>query len=459
MNRWSSTDEFQSFIDDGGIVEADDEMSDEYRTEVFKFIELHANSELMGGLTERDWIPRSPGLRRKMGVLAKTQDEIGHAHLLYMVAVDLGVKTRRQMLEDLFAGRSRFHNVFHYAAITWGDQVAIAYLVDAAALISQQAVFKNCSYGPYRRILRRIIAEEGFHMRHGEEMLLTIAEGTQIQHDLFQEALDRWWLPALQLFGPDSKPDDELMRFRIKSEPNEVLRDRWVQKYAPLLTGYGFAIPDPDLRHDPDDRALGDRPDRLVAPQGNPRQRRTRLRPPHRERRPALVRHGVGARRPRRGRPGGGMTVATDLVEAVRAAVATVDDPELPGISIVELGLLERLSADADGAVSIGLIPTFSGCPALSLIGDLVRDAASTVDGVRSVDVTFLSAPAWSVERISERARGQLASGLTVAVERDGRALCPRCGSETIERSMFGPTRCRAVHRCPGCGEAIEVMR
>jgi ring-1,2-phenylacetyl-CoA epoxidase subunit PaaA len=252
MNRWASTEEFQAFIDDGGIVEADDEMSDEYRTEVFKFIELHANSELMGGLTERDWIPRSPGLRRKMGVLAKTQDEIGHAHLLYMVAADLGVKTRRQMLEDLFAGRSRFHNVFHYAAVTWGDQVAIAYLVDAAALISQQAVFKNCSYGPYRRILRRIIAEEGFHMRHGEEMLLTIAEGTTIQHDLFQEALDRWWLPALQLFGPDSKPDDELMRFRIKSEPNEVLRDRWVQKYAPLLTGYGFTIPDPELRHDPD---------------------------------------------------------------------------------------------------------------------------------------------------------------------------------------------------------------
>ena len=113
MNSWTSTDDFQSFIDEGGIVESDDAMTDEYRAEVFKFIELHANSELMGGLTERDWIPRSPGLRRKMGVLAKTQDEIGHAHLLYMVASDLGVKTRRQMLEDLFAGRSRFHNVFH----------------------------------------------------------------------------------------------------------------------------------------------------------------------------------------------------------------------------------------------------------------------------------------------------------------------------------------------------------
>lgn len=249
---WDSLDELDEFLEAGGITEPCDDLPAPYRNAVFRFIELHANSELMGGLTERTWIPRAPGLRRKMAVLAKTQDEIGHAHLLYMVAADLGVKTREEMLEDLFAGRSRFHNVFHYPAVTWADQVAIAYLVDAAALISQQAVLKVCSYGPYRRILRRIVAEEGFHMRHGEEMLLRFAEGTAEQHNLFQEALERWWLPALQLFGPDSAPDDELIRWRIKSERNEVLRDRWVQKYAPLLTGYGFTIPDPDLRHDPD---------------------------------------------------------------------------------------------------------------------------------------------------------------------------------------------------------------
>ena len=99
------------------------------------------------------------------------------------------------------------------------------------------------------------------------------------------------------------------------------------------------------------------------------------------------------------------MNVVVDLADAVRAAVAAVDDPELPGVSIVELGLLEQLSVDADGAVSIGLIPTFSGCPALSLIKERVRLAAAAVEGVRTVDVTFLSAPAWSVDRISERAR------------------------------------------------------
>ena len=133
---WSDLDDFQAFIDRGGMVEPGDDMPTEYRDEVFRFIEFHANSELMGGLTERDWIPHAPGLRLKQIFLAKTQDEIGHAHLLYMVAADMGVKTRTEMLEQLFDGRSRFHNVFHYQAVTWADQVAIAFLVDAAAFAS-----------------------------------------------------------------------------------------------------------------------------------------------------------------------------------------------------------------------------------------------------------------------------------------------------------------------------------
>jgi len=248
VRSWQDLEEFEAFLDDGGMVEPGDAMPDEYRSEVFRFIEFHANSELMGGLTERDWIPKAPGLRLKQIFLAKTQDEIGHAHLLYMVAADMGVKSRTEMLEDLFEGRSRFHNVFHYQAVTWADQIAIAYLVDAAALASQRSVFAGCTYGPYKRVLKRIVAEEGFHMRHGEEMLLRLTEGTDIQRSMFQEALNRWWWPAVQLFGPDSDPNDPLLRWKIKSKRNEELRHTYVQTYVPLLQGYGFEIPDADLR-------------------------------------------------------------------------------------------------------------------------------------------------------------------------------------------------------------------
>lgn len=250
MRTWNSEDDFDRFIESEGIVEPADVMPDRYREEVFRFIEMHANSELFGGLCEHYWVSRAPGLHRKLAFLAKTQDEIGHAHLLYMVAADLGMKTRQEMLDDLFEGRSKFHNVFHYKTQTWADQIVIAFLVDAAALTTQQAVFKNCSYGPYRRILRRIVSEEGFHMRHGEEMLLTLADGTDIQRRMFQEALDRWWEAVMHFFGPPTKDGDLLIRWRIKSETNEALRDKYLQKFVPMLHDYGFTVPDQSLHKD-----------------------------------------------------------------------------------------------------------------------------------------------------------------------------------------------------------------
>ena len=247
MRVWETMEDFDEFIVNGGTVEPGDDMPSAYRQEVFRFIEMHANSELFGGLCERYWVSRAPGVHRKLAFLAKTQDEIGHAHLLYMVAADLAVKSRAQMIDDLMAGRSKFHNVFHYKTHTWADQIVIAYLVDAAALTTQQAVLKQCSYGPYRRILRRIVSEEGFHMRHGEEMLLTLADGTVTQQNMFQAALDRWWEPVMHFFGPPTKDGDLLIRWRVKSDTNEALRDRFVQKFVPMLQEYGFVVPDPAL--------------------------------------------------------------------------------------------------------------------------------------------------------------------------------------------------------------------
>lgn len=81
--------------------------------------------------------------------------------------------------------------------------------------------------------------------------MLRIADGTEVQRTMFQQSLDDWWWPSLQLFGPDSKPGDVLLRWHIKSERNEVLRARWVQKFVPLLMSYGFSVPDPGLTHDP----------------------------------------------------------------------------------------------------------------------------------------------------------------------------------------------------------------
>src|SRR5215475_2352092 len=104
----SREQEFLEYVQSGGAVEVDDWMPDEYRSKLIKFIEMHANSELMGVLPEREWILRAPTLRRKLALTAKVQDEVGHAQLLYRVAEDLG-KSREAMMQDLLAGRTKFH--------------------------------------------------------------------------------------------------------------------------------------------------------------------------------------------------------------------------------------------------------------------------------------------------------------------------------------------------------------
>ena len=186
--------EFIEYVQSGGQVETADWMPDDYRAKLIKFIEMHGNSELMGVLPEREWILRAPTLQRKLALTAKVQDEVGHSQLIYRVVEDLG-KPRDQCLEDLISGKSKFHNVFHYPTKTWGDVGVIAWLVDAAAIISQKALLK-CSYAPYARIMKKICWEESFHILHGRDVILTMMNGTDEQRELVQEALDRWWGPA-----------------------------------------------------------------------------------------------------------------------------------------------------------------------------------------------------------------------------------------------------------------------
>ncbi len=251
---------FEAKIARGELIEAGDWMPDEYRRQCLRLIVTHANSELMGALPEREWIPRAPGLQRKLSVLSKVQDEIGHAQMIYRVAEDLGRPlgiTREHMLEDLIAGKAKFHNVFTYPAPTWADVGVIAWLVDGAALETQGALLRT-SYAPYARILRRVCAEEAIHLKHGEDIVLTLAAGTRVQRAMLQDALTRWWQPLLHFFGPpdEQSPNTELtFRWRIRLMTNEQLRQSFLRKYVPKVQALGLAIPDAELRQDP---ATGD---------------------------------------------------------------------------------------------------------------------------------------------------------------------------------------------------------
>jgi ring-1,2-phenylacetyl-CoA epoxidase subunit PaaA len=240
-------DEFRAYVQDGGQVESGDAMPEAYRKALVKFIEMHGNSELMGVLPEREWILRAPTLQRKLALTSKVQDEVGHAQLIYRVVEDLG-KPREACLDDLVAGRTKFHNVFHYPTKTWGDVGVIAWLVDAAAIISQKALLK-CSYAPYARIMKKICWEESFHILHGRDVVLAMMTGTEEQRELVQEALDRWWGPLMQFHGnPIPADDDPMYAWRIKSQGNEEARQQFLDGYVPQIWELGLTVPDPKLR-------------------------------------------------------------------------------------------------------------------------------------------------------------------------------------------------------------------
>jgi len=235
--------EFQATIDAGTLIEPDDWMPKAYRNGMLKMAEHHANSEIIGALPEGEWITRAPSLRRKLALTAKVQDEVGHGQMLYRVSQDLG-KSRDQMLRDLITGTTKYHNVFNYPAPTWGDIAMIQWLIDGAAIMNQKTLAEG-AYGPYVRTMRRINMEEAFHFKSGEDMVLTLMTGTPVQRTLCQDAFDRWWFPSVMFHGPPDKPNVEQlppMRWRMKIETNNSLRQRFVNRFAPAALDLGLKI-------------------------------------------------------------------------------------------------------------------------------------------------------------------------------------------------------------------------
>lgn len=245
--------EFEAKIDRGEKIEPHDWMPFEYRRQLIRMIEQHAHSEIIGALPEGTWITRAPGFKRKLALMAKVQDEVGHAQLLYSAAETLG-KSREQMINDLLSGKSKYSNVFNYPAKTWADAAVIAWLVDAGAIINQTTNSKG-SYGPYCRALERICWEESFHLRYGYDTVVALASGTKKQRQMLQDALNRWWKPIMHFFGPPDKISvhtEKLVRWKVKLATNDEMRQQFLNMYVPKIRELELEIPDPILHKDPE---------------------------------------------------------------------------------------------------------------------------------------------------------------------------------------------------------------
>ena len=168
------------------------------------------------------------------------------------------------------------------------------------------------------------------------------------------------------------------------------------------------------------------------------------------------------------------MTAVQAPVDA-RAVAETGPDPELPMLSLADLGVLRDVRTEDDGTVVVEITPTYSGCPAMGVMrADLLH--ALHAAGFRDVDVRTVLSPAWTSDWISETGRRKLAAGGiappgTAPVRSPGpvplqlgpprrTARCPQCGSpDTVEQSEFSATACKALRRCRSCGEPFEHFK
>jgi ring-1,2-phenylacetyl-CoA epoxidase subunit PaaA len=240
---------FQAKIDNDIKIEPNDWMPDNYRKTLIRQISQHAHSEIVGMLPEGNWITRAPSLRRKAVLLAKVQDEAGHGLYLYSATETLGV-SREDTIDDLHQGKVKYSSIFNYPTLTWADMGAIGWLVDGAAILNQVPLCRT-SYGPYARAMVKICKEESFHQRQGYEIMTTLMNGTEPQKEMAQDALNRFWWPALMMFGPsdaESKHTEQSMRWKIKRYTNDELRQSFVDATVPQAELIGLTIPDPKLK-------------------------------------------------------------------------------------------------------------------------------------------------------------------------------------------------------------------
>lgn len=169
-----------------------------------------------------------------------------------------------------------------------------------------------------------------------------------------------------------------------------------------------------------------------------------------------------------RTRAGAGAATRDLDAATVRAALAEVPDPEIPVVSVVDLGMVEEIDVGPDG-IRVELLPTFVGCPALDVIRSSVERRLSAFD--RPVDVRFDFRVPWTSDRITPEGRDKLrASGFAppapaqpdapLLVQLATPVACPNCGSRrTVLENAFGPTQCRAIYHCTACRQPFETFK
>lgn len=235
---------FKEKLQNGKMVEADDEMSDGYRDALKTILMGSADTELMSAPAYYEQSLNAPSLSARASCVSVIQDELGHGHIAYRLLEDLG-EDKHELIYEREPHEFRNTYGFDQHIDTFAELVSAHGLFDRAGICLLGDIQENTSYAPWKRALRKVGKEEQFHLRHGETWMRRLANKNDNTKSMLQDAID-WMFPiGVEWFGlpDDKKRNTDQLDYCIKGLSNDELRQQWMDSIVPLCNEIDIDVP------------------------------------------------------------------------------------------------------------------------------------------------------------------------------------------------------------------------
>ena len=238
-----SEEELLERLRSGKLIEGVETATDAYVEGLKRTLIVSADTELISAPAYLRAARDAPSINSYMSATSIVQDELGHAHIGYRMLRDLGVDTD-QLIYERDPKAFKYPYAFDVPLDRWEELVIANAFYDRAGFVLLSDIYRNTSYGPWKRALVKVDREETFHLRHGERWMKILSEDPD-KKAAVQRAIDWMFVLTLEWFGlpDDLKQHKEQVGYQLKGLTNDQLRQTWMSATVPLCEGLGFSVP------------------------------------------------------------------------------------------------------------------------------------------------------------------------------------------------------------------------